>query len=171
MTGRPHAKRLNAANVVDWVEPIPEAGCWIWLGSVNKFGHGTATGTLAHRAIYELLVGPVESGIDVMHLCHNRLCVNPTHLKPGTRKENVDMSVDAGRWNKPLRSKLRKEYMSKHSVNGVFPGKSGKLSAEKAVKIRARHERGKSFNDLAADYNVSSTAIRSICQRKVYAYV
>jgi len=166
-----HASRCNADNVMEWVETIPEAGCWVWLGSMNKFGYGTAKGTLAHRAIYEMLVGPVDKGIDVMHLCHNRLCVNPAHLRPGTRKENVDMSVNAGRWNKPLRSKIRKAYMAKHSVNGIFPGRSAKFSEAQVKAIRNRMDNGELAKVIAAEHGVTRNAIYAIHKRKVYKYV
>ena len=166
-----HAKRCDADNVMDWVEAIPEAGCWVWLGSMNKFGYGTAKGTLAHRAIYEMLVGPVEKGMDVMHLCHNRLCVNPAHLEPGTRKQNVDMSVNAGRWNNSLRSKLRKEYMAKHSINGIFPGRHAKFTWEQVRSIRSRLESGQSAKNIAVELGVTRNAIYAIHKRKVYKYV
>lgn len=166
-----HAKRCDADNVMDWVEAIPEAGCWVWLGSMNKTGYGTAKGTLAHRAIYEMLVGPVEKGMDVMHLCHNRLCVNPAHLEPGTRKQNVDMSVNAGRWNKPLRSKLRKEYMARHFINGVFPGKNAKFTHQQVIDIRNRVASGECKNKIASELNVTQQAIHAIYKRKAYKYV
>ncbi len=40
------------------------------------------------RAMYELCVGPIhESELD--HLCQNRRCVNPAHLEPVSRSENL----------------------------------------------------------------------------------
>jgi hypothetical protein len=43
----------------------------------------------AHRAVYEMEVGPIADGLEIDHLCRNRGCVNPAHLEPVTHKENV----------------------------------------------------------------------------------
>ncbi len=68
-------------------------GCWQWIGAKHSEGYGVirADGrpAYAHRVAYELLVGPIPEGLDIDHLCRNRLCVNPTHLEPVTRRENL----------------------------------------------------------------------------------
>lgn len=48
--------------------------------------------TTAHRAVYEILVGKIPDGLQIDHLCRNRGCVNPLHLEPVTREENLSRS-------------------------------------------------------------------------------
>lgn len=66
--------------------------CWNWTGSKGRGGYGWAKvcgkQQAAHRISYELCVGVIPEGHDIDHMCHNRLCVNPEHLRPATRKEN-----------------------------------------------------------------------------------
>lgn len=81
---------------------IAPSGCWEWKLSLNWGGYGSfrsgAHRTGAHRAAYELLVGPIPPGLDIDHLCRNRKCVNPAHLEPVTRSENLRRGI-GGRWN------------------------------------------------------------------------
>lgn len=66
--------------------------CWVWTGSKGR-GYGKIsmkddTTVLAHRAMYEALVGPIPKHLELDHLCRNRSCVNPDHLEPVTHVEN-----------------------------------------------------------------------------------
>lgn len=71
--------------------------CWEWRGGKysNGYGRFTVGGTkrmwsyVAHRFAYEISVGPVDSALDLDHLCRNRSCVNPAHLEPVSRAENL----------------------------------------------------------------------------------
>lgn len=67
--------------------------CWPWLDSTAPRGYGRFWDghrqQQAHRAAYELLVGPIPDGLQIDHLCRNRGCVNPAHLEPVTQRENV----------------------------------------------------------------------------------
>jgi hypothetical protein len=90
-----HIERLHAGYTV------AANGCWEWK-YVNWAGYGgfryDGRRMGAHRAAYELLVGPIPDGMDIDHLCRNRRCVNPAHLQPVTRSENLSRG-EVGRWN------------------------------------------------------------------------
>ena len=86
------------ANIEAKIEPEPNTGCWLWTGSLGRDGYGRmrfpgapsgASPVLAHRYVYEKLIGPIPAGLTLDHICRMRSCVNPAHLEPVTRRENV----------------------------------------------------------------------------------
>lgn len=86
-------------NVYARIGPEDENGCRPWLGYVypnDGYGRvsapsqsGRHRARQAYRVVYELLVGPVEEGKELDHLCANKLCVNPDHLEPVDHTTNV----------------------------------------------------------------------------------
>jgi hypothetical protein len=131
---RSHCKVCNRklapkVPVSDWIMSRVQQGpdCWIWTGSIGNQGYGHVrlsgwTGSrLVHRAVYTILVGPIPQGLDLDHVCHNRddecpggricihrRCVNPEHLVPTTRSDNVTRG----------RGAQRKERARMHRVRG-----------------------------------------------------
>lgn len=74
------------------VEVAPD-GCWLWTGAQRHNGYGhlwTPDGFMAaHRFAYQALSGPIPADAELDHLCRVRRCVNPDHLEPVARGENV----------------------------------------------------------------------------------
>lgn len=73
--------------------PEPNTGCWLWLRAIGADGYGRVSISgrtrLAHRASWELHVGPIPSGLVIDHKCRVRSCVNPDHLRVTTIGDNV----------------------------------------------------------------------------------
>jgi len=79
--------------ILDKLEIVPEAGCWIYTGDLNRNGYGTRRvkkrRQMVHRLIYEHFKGPIPDGYVIDHLCRVRCCCNPDHLEAVTVKENT----------------------------------------------------------------------------------
>lgn len=78
------------------LEEAPD-GCWLWIGYVRpngyaQFGQANRRIVYAHRWSYQEFVGPIPEGLELDHLCRVRHCVNPEHLEPVTRAENLARS-------------------------------------------------------------------------------
>lgn len=76
-----------------YVDKTGPHGCWVWTGSKNAkdYGHfadGNGGSVPAHRASYEMAVGPIPDGYQIDHLCRNHSCVRPEHLQAVTHTEN-----------------------------------------------------------------------------------
>lgn len=74
-------------------------GCWQWLGVVTytTWGYPRYNKTAMHRWAYAYFIGPIPNGADVMHTCDNPSCVNPLHLRVGTRRDNMRDANKKGR--------------------------------------------------------------------------
>ena len=72
---------------------IADNGCWEWNKYVGTHGYGqhyvNNLTILAHRLAYNLVYGEIPKGMQLDHLCRNRVCCNPNHLEPVTHKENA----------------------------------------------------------------------------------
>lgn len=107
------ARLLQYVNQDGPVAADPALGrCWLWTSRVKSNGYGRAwfrgRVAMAHRAIYELLVGPIPIDMTLDHLCHNadatcpggtgcahRACVNPAHMDPVEQGANYRRSPNS----------------------------------------------------------------------------
>ena len=95
--------------------------CWIWTGSFNqKTGYGKKTvdgqTVLAHRWMYETIIGTIPKDMVVNHNCSNRRCVNPAHLEVVTQRENCRHGI--GTKLTPIKAKTIKRLLP-HKVRGL----------------------------------------------------
>ena len=76
---------------------VNEQGCWKYDGYQKirdgyiqcAARHPGAGSRLSHRVAYFLATGDTAKGLDIDHICHNRWCCNPDHLRAATRGENA----------------------------------------------------------------------------------
>lgn len=105
-----HARKNGLAKQTSeqrfWKKVNKTPSCWMWTGAVlqdSKYGVIRWDGKVqpAHRVSW-LLAGNAAAFVDdeIDHICHNRLCVNPNHLRLVTRKQNVENHQGALRTNR-----------------------------------------------------------------------
>lgn len=121
-----------------------ETGCWLWTGAQDNDGRGNVRinnkVVKAPRAMWEVLVGPIPEGLNVLHRCDTPRCCNPQHLWLGTHKQNMsDMS--------------EKDRASRHQA---------KIGLQEAAEIKALICMGHKLARIAADYGISPGAVWAI---------
>jgi len=74
--------------------------CWIWVAGRFGAGYGEFSiqnhPRLAHQVVLELGGLDIPYGMEVMHLCQNKTCINPSHLQIATRSEHLRYDYAAG---------------------------------------------------------------------------
>lgn len=75
-----------------WAKVDKSGECWEWLAFKDRDGYGKFMSPglpqYAHRTAWHFLRGPIPQDMQLDHLCHNRGCVNPEHLRVATNQEN-----------------------------------------------------------------------------------
>ncbi len=134
--------RLDARSI-----PVPWSGCQVWLGACCSSGYGSMNfrGKIwsTHRLSYTVHRGLIPSGLDVLHKCDVRPCINPDHFFLGDDAANMADKVAKGR-----QAKLR----------GMEQGRA-KLSDDQVIAI-LRDPR--THKEIAADYGISTGPVMQI---------
>jgi hypothetical protein len=125
-----------------WAKVTTGDGCWEWAGYTDSYGYGqlqTGLKEPAHRVSWEINVGPIPEGLQVLHHCDNPPCVRPDHLFLGTQSDNIKDMWAKGR------------------------GQSGAILTVADVRaIRQGAALGQQMPEMAQTYGVSTTAIRDV---------
>ncbi len=141
-------------------------GCWIWTGAKRTSNSGPrgvvcvarwnkkskseeARRYIAHRASWVLHVGPIPTGMNVLHSCDVTLCVRPSHLFIGTQKDNMRDCAKKGR----IRNRPRKPFLTSNAV----------------CQIRQRYATGERASAIALDFDIHRTTVIKIGKGRRHA--
>lgn len=132
--------------------PVLWSGCWIWLGT-TRAGYGLIRSGRAmvgaHRVAWQLYVGQIPTGMDVLHRCDIPACCNPGHLFIGTHADNMADKKAKGR---------------NVNLSGERHG-NAKLTWAQVEAIRSDD---KSERILAQEYGVSSKTIHQVKHNRIW---
>lgn len=137
-----------------WAKVDKSGDCWVWTASLTTSGYGNWNRHRAHRISWELLRGKIMDGMHLLHMCDNRLCVNPDHLFLGTNTDNVKDKVSKGR---------------QQQGNNVH---CAKLTPEMVRNIRREYATGSANQRiLASMYGVSYQTIQALLTGRTWKHV
>lgn len=153
-----------------WNKVEKTNSCWNWKGyKANGYGKVNIDSAVyfAHKIALVLsgdLVSPVKaelgaSGEIIMHTCDNRACVNPSHLKVATQKDNMQDAKKKGR-----------KWFGETAGEG---NGRAKLTENIVSKLRARFRSGEKVQvySTAEQLGVSPTQIYLIRNNKSWIHV
>lgn len=171
---RPLAKRFWAL-----VQRGNPDACWEWQGQIQRRPDGIGYGLMrgiggtkakreyAHRVSFFIHHGRwPDAKMVIMHLCDNRRCVNPAHLREGTQGDNMRDAQTKGRLPFGERNAMRRPDVRAKVTGERNP--MAKLTTEQVAEIRARRAHGEGNNTLARQYGVSPAMICRIVKGKAW---
>ena len=145
--------------------PEPNSGCWLWMGTLSNNGYGvdcfgsmkdgTRRYSTTNRLACELSHGPAPSKEhQALHKCDVKLCINPSHLYWGTRKDNGRDAKERGK------------------TGGISrPGSANpraRLTESQAIEVLKSKEPAKVFVE---KYGITRTQVSYIRNGKSWGYL
>lgn len=133
-----------------WTKVDTSGDCWIWKSSMAGTGYGLfrldGRDQYAHRCALSLTGVRLKPGHVVMHICDTPACVRPSHLKQGTRAENLRDCRQKGRaksWGKPqvyLSEEQRREVFTLLEMGVKVAGVAKKFDISEGLVYKIRRE-------------------------------
>lgn len=165
-----------------WARVEKSDGCWRWTATKIPRGYGMSWWPdegpeLAHRVSYRLQFGDIPVGMQVLHKCDVRDCVNPDHLFLGTHQDNMDDMVRKGRHY----SKTSPEKYARGLRNGAYTKperiRRGEnhpyaiLTAELVLAIRRAASEGKKNARIAETFGLNPKTVGTVKRRETWKHI
>lgn len=132
---------------IDWVGGLVDG--YGWFNHCKERPEGEQQ---AHRLSWSIANNcAVPESMLILHSCDRRCCVNPSHLRPGSHKENM------------LEMRERKRSPN----NAGMKNPRCKLTDDQVAEIRVRKKtQGEPYALIAKDYDVTPEMTSMICRGK-----
>ncbi len=143
------------------VNKLGDDDCWEWTAHTNTNGYGQFSSQtfgkqpniLSHVYSWKLHYGsPPPVGMCVCHTCDNRICINPSHLFLGTKKDNTQ------------------DMMNKNRHARGHDNNQSNLTDQDIINIRNSYP-GKTYKELGKLYEVAGSTIGSIVRRETWTHI
>lgn len=131
---------------------LDETGCWLAGRRLDPSGYKRSfvsqdhrpRNPFSHRLSYEYFRSPIPEGLTIDHLCRVRHCVNPWHLEPVTRGENVARGYGVS-------ARVVREGICKagHPFTDVYVRPNGKRECRVCQRLRDRVWQAKKRREVA----------------------
>lgn len=161
----PESDRARFWAKVDKNGPVvrPELGpCWLWTAATFDNGYGAfrlgGKQRRAHVVSHEWHVGPVPTGLSVLHHCDIRRCIRSEHLFTGTQKDNIQDAVS-------------KQRMASGRRNGMHTQGLAILTDDQVREIHALCSAGAPQWAVAEQYGVTQTMVSRILRGIAWAHL
>jgi hypothetical protein len=124
--------------------------CWECTShKPNNSGYPTRHGGTLNRFVYKWLIGEIQEGMQICHSCDNRLCINPSHLWQGTKRDNQLDMINKNRQFRGIGSKNPRSKLNEQQVELI-------LKDNRFIK------------QIAADFGVSFQMISRIKRKEAW---
>ena len=165
---------FSKTKLAEFIRPGMTTPCLEWTAFIHRGGYGhfrcEKRMLHAHRVAWIIANGPIPDGLDVLHKCDNRPCVDVGHLFLGTQLDNVHDMYAKGRdvhaFGERHGSRTHPERLARGERQG-----SARLTAEKVQRIFQLRGEGWTQERLGAEFGVSQVHISDILARKKWAHV
>lgn len=126
-------------------------GCWEWTAGLTNWGYATVMRKgkkyQGHRMAWFLTFGSMPK-LFLLHSCDNRKCVNPSHLREGTKGDNA---------------RDRAEHGAQPRGEGHW---NAKIDENTVLLIRNLIAKGLSSPEISRQLNVSVNTVKDIKSNK-----
>lgn len=142
---------------------VNENGCWSYVSkyrptksSKERYAYVNIS---AHRLAYFLFNGPIDEKLDACHSCDHPRCINPEHLWPGTKRDNLIDALKKGIHTVPVARRGEANHQTK-------------LTEEQVKEMRRIYESGKtSYLKLGKMFGVRHSTAFNIVKRNTWFHV